>query len=444
MVGTTLGHYRIVRKLGSGGMGDVYVGLDEKLGREVALKVLPAEFARDPERRSRFEREARAAAALNHPSIVTIHSVEEAGGEIFITMELVEGETLASLLSAGPLALGRVLDIGVPLVEAMAAAHERGIVHRDLKPQNVIVTRDGVAKILDFGLAKFARAGADDGVSSDMPTASLTTSVGHILGTPAYMSPEQAEGKGVDQRTDIFSFGIVLYEMAAGQRPFQGDSAMGIISAVIKDTPPGLGELRPDLPPELARIVARCLVKEPSGRYPSARALAEELAALRAAPRPAPGATLTDVRPAAPAELAPAPAAAVAAPSSWSASFPRLQQRWGVVAPVLARLLQIDPSIEPTVAPEKRKSVPVAAVLALLLPGVGLIYAAPVLTALMVLICGAIAAGLLGEVPLVGGVLSGLAWVVFALVSSVLGGSYAWHYNRHGKRTPLRAVRYGK
>ena len=436
MVGTTLGHYRIVRKLGSGGMGDVYVGLDGKLGREVALKVLPAEFARDPERRSRFEREARAAAALNHPSIVTIHSVEEAGGEIFITMELVEGETLASLLSAGPLALGRVLDIGVPLVEAMAAAHERGIVHRDLKPQNVIVTRDGVAKILDFGLAKFARAGAEDGVSSDMPTASLTTSVGHILGTPAYMSPEQAEGKGVDQRTDIFSFGIVLYEMAAGQRPFQGDSAMGIISAVIKDTPPGLGELRPDLPPELARIVARCLVKEPSGRYPSARALAEDLAALRSASRVGPGATLTDVRP--------APPVAVVAPSSWSASFPRLQQRWGVVAPVLARLLQIDPSIEPTVAPEKRKSVPVAAVLALLLPGVGLIYAAPVLTALMVLICGAIAAGLLGEVPLVGGVLSGLAWVVFALVSSVLGGSYAWHYNRHGKRTPLRAVRYGK
>ncbi|MBW2277021.1 MAG: serine/threonine protein kinase [Deltaproteobacteria bacterium] len=229
MIGTTLGHYEILRKVGSGGMGDVYAARDTKLDREVALKILPPEVATDVERRKRFEREAKAAAKLSHPGIVTLHSVEEQGGEVFITMELVEGQPLAELTAKGPLDLDQMLDLARQIADAVATAHEHGITHRDLKPQNVVVTPDGVAKVLDFGLAKFTEEKADP-ATTHMATASVTTGDGRILGTPAYMSPEQAEGKPVDHRTDVFSLGVVFYEMATGRRPFEGDSAMSMCS----------------------------------------------------------------------------------------------------------------------------------------------------------------------------------------------------------------------
>ncbi len=278
MVGTTLGHYRIERLLGSGGMSDVYLAEDTKLGRQVALKVLSHDLARDPERRERFEREARAAAALNHPHIVTIHSVEEADGFTFLTLELIEGHTLGEIIRAGGLSLDRMLDLGIALADGVGAAHQRGITHRDLKPANVMLTADGRLKILDFGLAKIK----EDirGAEAAMPTA-LLTGEGRIVGTVAYMSPEQAEAKPVDQRSDVFSLGVILYEMATGVRPFQGDTQMSTLSAIIKDTPKPLAELRPGLPRDVAKIVNRCLAKDPEDRYQTAKDLRNDLRALK-------------------------------------------------------------------------------------------------------------------------------------------------------------------
>ena len=245
MIGTTLGHYRIVELLGKGGMGEVYLADDTRLQRRVAIKVLARELAGDRDRRERFEREARAAAALNHPNIVTIHSVEEADGVPFLTLELIDGQTLADLIPEGGLPLDRVLNLAIPLADAVGAAHQRGITHRDLKPANVMVTSDGRLKVLDFGLAKLkedARLVAEAG----MPTAALTGD-GRIVGTVAYMSPEQAEGKPVDQRSDVFSLGVILYEMATGVRPFTGDTPMSILSAIMKDSPAPVsgGQARP-------------------------------------------------------------------------------------------------------------------------------------------------------------------------------------------------------
>jgi eukaryotic-like serine/threonine-protein kinase len=279
MIGTQLGHYRIERMLGSGGMGEVYLAHDTKLGRQVALKVLSGQLAGDPDRRERFEREARAAAALNHPNIVTIHSVEEADGRHFLTLEVVDGETLADKIVAGGLPLDRVLAIGIPLADAVGAAHQRGITHRDLKPVNVMLTSDGRIKVLDFGLAKVkeeARLEQD----AAMPTVGLTGE-GRIVGTVAYMSPEQAEGRAVDQRSDVFSLGIILYELATGVRPFAGDTPMSVLSAIMKDTPKAISEVRPGLPRELAKIVNRCLAKDVEDRYQSAKDLRNDLRALK-------------------------------------------------------------------------------------------------------------------------------------------------------------------
>ncbi len=279
MIGTQLGHYRIERLLGTGGMGEVYLADDIRLGRRVALKVLSATLAGDPDRRERFEREARAAAALNHPNIVTIHSVEEEGGVPFLTLELIDGKTLAELIPEGGLSLDRVLELGIPLTDAVGAAHQRGITHRDLKPANVMVTTDGRLKVLDFGLAKVkeeARLAAEEG----MATAALTGD-GRIVGTVAYMSPEQAEGKPVDQRSDVFSLGIMLYEMATGARPFGGDTHMSTLSAIIKDTPKSLNEVRPGLPRELWKIINRCLAKDVEDRYQTAKDLRNDLRALK-------------------------------------------------------------------------------------------------------------------------------------------------------------------
>ncbi len=230
MIGTTLSHYKVLEKLGSGGMGDVYVAEDTELGRKVALKVLPAEMAASEERRARFKREARAIAALNHPNIVTVHSVEEADGVHFMTMELVRGKTLSELQPKNGFALSKFLEISIPLADAVAAAHQEGITHRDLKPDNVMQSDDGRVKVLDFGLAKPKAGLAADASDSALPTENMTAE-GRILGTLNYMSPEQAEGKPVDDRSDIFSLGIVFYEMLTGQRPFRGDTPASTLSA---------------------------------------------------------------------------------------------------------------------------------------------------------------------------------------------------------------------
>jgi serine/threonine protein kinase len=261
MVGTSVKHYKILRLLGQGGMGEVYEAEDTKLGRRVALKVLPQHFAAVGDRRERFEREARTVAALNHPAIVTIHSVEEIDGLPFLTMELVDGKILGDLISARGMPLDRFLKIATPLADAVAAAHQQGVLHRDLKPANVMVTGEGRVKVLDFGLAKFKEEmnAAKAGV---MPTRELTGE-GKVLGTVAYMSPEQAEAKPIDQRSDIFSLGVVIYEMATGERPFKGDTSMSVISSILRDGPRSVTDVRPDLPRELARIIKRALAKDP-------------------------------------------------------------------------------------------------------------------------------------------------------------------------------------
>jgi len=249
-------------------MGDVYRAEDLTLDREVALKVLPPALADNPERRARFTREAKAVAALNHPNIVTLYSVEEADGIHFITMELVKGKTLAEVLPAKGFGLGAFFEIAISVVDAVAAAHQRGIAHRDLKPANIMVSEDGRVKVLDFGLATATPEFVNrDG--NEFLTRSATQE-GHIVGTPAYMSPEQAEGKTVDARSDIFSLGVVFYEMVTGERPFGGDTPASIVSSILKDTPRSVSQLQPAIPRELARLVHRCLAKDPVSRFQSA------------------------------------------------------------------------------------------------------------------------------------------------------------------------------
>jgi Tol biopolymer transport system component len=267
MIGQTLGHYRIVREIGAGGMGVVYQAEDITLGRQVALKILPPELAADDDRRLRFAREARAVAALNHPNIVTVHSVEESGGIHFITMELVKGKTLAETLPRQGFALGRFFEIAIPLVDAVSAAHQQGIAHRDLKPANVMIGDDGRIKVLDFGLAK--GMDGEPGRVGEGPT-QYTTRAGHTVGTPAYMSPEQAQGERVDTRSDIFSLGIVFYEMLTGRRPFEGGNPASVVSAILRDRPQPVNELQPTVPRALARLVDRCLAKSPLDRFQSA------------------------------------------------------------------------------------------------------------------------------------------------------------------------------
>jgi TolB-like protein len=271
--GDGVGRYEVVGPIGAGGMGEVFRARDARLEREVAIKVLPAAMARDPDRLARFQREARAVAALNHPHIVTIYSVEEADGINFLTMELVEGQPLDRLICTGGLTVEQIVEIAGPLADALAAAHDKGIVHRDLKPANVMVTRDGRVKVLDFGLAKEV----DTGGPEDATRTSLgNTQAGVVMGTPAYMSPEQISGRPLDHRTDIFSLGVVLYEMATGKQPFCGRCSAEMISAILRDTPTPISESRPDLPGDLARIVRRCLEKDPRHRVQTARDVANE------------------------------------------------------------------------------------------------------------------------------------------------------------------------
>ncbi len=271
--GTKLGPYEIVAPLGAGGMGEVYRATDSKLGRDVALKVLPAEMAHDPERLARFRREARAVAALNHPHIVTIFSVEEADGVHFLTMELVEGQSLDRVIPEGGLPVERIVEIAGALADALAAAHEKSIVHRDLKPANVMVGEHGRVKVLDFGLAKDFRA---TGPNDATLTAAAHTATGAVMGTPAYMSPEQVQGRALDHRTDLFSLGILLYELATGRRPFRGPSSAELASSILRDTPALVTDVRSDLPSDLARIIRRCLEKDPRHRVQTARDVSNE------------------------------------------------------------------------------------------------------------------------------------------------------------------------
>ena len=275
MIGTTLHHYRIIRPLGRGGMGEVYAAEDTKLNRIVALKILSEITAADPERLNRFQREAKAIAALNHPNVVTIYSVEEVDGVPFLTMELVEGKPLDALIPRHGMKLAALLELAVPLADAVSAAHQRGIVHRDLKPSNIMVGDDGRLKVLDFGLAKLRQETGGPGANT--ATVEQLTAQHRVIGTASYMSPEQAEGRPVDHRSDIFSFGILLYEMATGTRPFKGESAMSILSAIIKDAPVPAADVNPGVPPELDRVIRRCLAKDPARRYQSAVDLRNDL-----------------------------------------------------------------------------------------------------------------------------------------------------------------------
>jgi serine/threonine-protein kinase len=282
VIGRKLGHYLIREKLGTGGMGEVYLAEDEKLSRSVALKVLPPELASNPDRRERFRREAKAVAALNHPNIVTLHSVEEADGVLFLTLELVEGETLRSKIDRGPLPAAEVFEIGAQIGEGLSKAHASGILHRDLKPHNVMVTRDGRVKLLDFGLAKFLGSRETD---PDAATMARETSPGMTLGTAGYMAPEQALGKEVDARADLFALGVVLYEMATGRSPFRGETLAAFFDSLLHDAPPSPSAANPDLPLDLVRVIERALEKEPSRRYGSAGELVSDLRGV-ASPKP--------------------------------------------------------------------------------------------------------------------------------------------------------------
>ncbi|HXV64691.1 MAG TPA: protein kinase [Vicinamibacteria bacterium] len=272
--GERFGPYEILTLIGKGGMGEVYRATDTRLGRDVALKVLPAEMASSPERLERFRREAKVLAALDHPGIVTVYSVEESDGVHFLTMQLVEGEPLERMIPHGGLPLERILEIAIALAEALAAAHDKGIVHRDLKPANVMITGDGRVMILDFGLAKIADPAAAGG--SEIETG-LRTREGIVMGTVPYMSPEQVSGLSVDHRTDLFSLGVILYELVTGERPFQGRSTVELASSILRDPPPPPAELRADLPKPLVRVIERCLEKSAASRFSSARDVSDAL-----------------------------------------------------------------------------------------------------------------------------------------------------------------------
>ena len=284
-VGGSLGPYEVLEPLGSGGMGEVYKAVDTRLGRAVAIKVLPASLSGDRERLTRFESEARAASALNHPNIVTVYDVGHGEKEeAYFAMELVEGETLRERLLAGPLPMASLLAIASQTADGLAAAHESGIVHRDLKPENVMIRRDGLVKILDFGLAKAVPAAAPAAGATQAPTQTSLTEPGVVLGTAGYMSPEQAMGRPTDLHSDQFSLGAILYEMATGRRAFQRSTAIETLSAVLRDEPAPIAASRPEAPEPLRWIIERCLAKEPGQRYASTRDLARDLARLRERP----------------------------------------------------------------------------------------------------------------------------------------------------------------
>src|SRR5512132_1782235 len=280
--GTRLGPYEIVAPLGAGGMGEVYRARDTRLGREVAVKVLLPEVSGDDSRRLRFEQEARSASALNHPNIVTVYDVGSVDSTIYLAMELVEGRTLRELLADGALPSRKVLDVAVQVAEGLAKAHEAGLVHRDLKPENLIVSKDGFVKILDFGLAKLTEMTASDGGSTLQTMAGAPGTVpGTVMGTVGYMSPEQASGRDVDFRSDQFSFGSILYELATGKRAFHRNTGAETLTAIIREEPEPVGQANPRVPAPVRWVVERCLAKEPEERFASTKDLARDLRSLR-------------------------------------------------------------------------------------------------------------------------------------------------------------------
>ena len=275
-----INHYKVIARLGKGGMGEVYAAEDTRLKRKIAIKVLPEDVSADPARAARFKTEAQSVAALNHPNIVTIFSVEESGSIHFLTMELVEGDTLASIIPKDGFDVEAFLRIAIPIADALCAAHEKGIIHRDLKPANIMVSKEGRVKVLDFGLAKLLIQDSDSGASSLETVAE--TKEGTVIGTLHYMSPEQLQGKKLDSRSDIFSLGIIFFEMITGGKPFLGDSTAEIISSILRDTPEPITNLKADIPEQLDQMIKLCLMKHPNDRYQTVRDIYDHLKELSA------------------------------------------------------------------------------------------------------------------------------------------------------------------
>src|SRR5437899_54975 len=277
--GTKLGRYEIRSKIGEGGMGEVYRARDTQLGRDVAVKVLPSTYSVDEHRLSRFEQEASAASAVNHPNMLIVHDIGSHDGSPYVVSELLEGETLRKPISGAPLAQRRAIGYALEIANGLAAAHGKGIVHRDLKPDNIFITKDGRVKILDFGIAKLTQAEGSRS-QTDIPTRRVNTDPGVVMGTVGYMSPEQVRGQAVDHRSDIFSFGAILYEMLSGRRAFHGESAADTMSAILKEDPPDLSHTNEKISPALERLVNHCLEKNPQERFHSASDLAFALEAI--------------------------------------------------------------------------------------------------------------------------------------------------------------------
>lgn len=277
--GTRFGPYEIISTLGAGGMGEVYRARDTRLGREVAIKILPTELSSSQDRLNRFEQEAYSASSLNHPNIITIHDIGSEDSTRYIAMELVDGKTLRELISTGPIASRKAISIATQLAEGLAKAHSAGIIHRDLKPENVMITKDGFVKILDFGLAKLFTADKQEGVSSLQTAAG--TNAGIILGTIGYMSPEQASGEQVDFRSDQFSLGSILYEMVTGQRAFQKKTTVETMAAIINQDPQPIASINPQVPAPIRWFIERCLAKDPADRFASTDDLSRDLKSIR-------------------------------------------------------------------------------------------------------------------------------------------------------------------
>ncbi|HET6891886.1 MAG TPA: protein kinase, partial [Pyrinomonadaceae bacterium] len=276
-LGSTLGHYKVLTKLGAGGMGEVYLAEDTRLGRKIAVKVLPSAFVKDDERVQRFQQEARAASALNHPNILTIYEIGQADSSHFIATEYIEGETLRQRMATAPVKISEALEVGIQVVSALCAAHEAGIVHRDIKPENIMVRRDGIVKVLDFGLAKLTEPKT---ITSESPTL-FQTIQGMVMGTAYYMSPEQARGLAIDARTDIWSLAVVVYEMISGRLPYEGPTSSDVIAAILDRDPTSLLKHSPETPKELEWILTKALRKDRDERYQTARELLTDLKNLK-------------------------------------------------------------------------------------------------------------------------------------------------------------------